>query len=36
LTELRRLGLQYAQGYLLCEPLDAESATDLMLERAQV
>jgi EAL domain-containing protein (putative c-di-GMP-specific phosphodiesterase class I) len=36
LTELRKLGMRYAQGYLLCEPLDAESATDLMLERAGV
>jgi EAL domain-containing protein (putative c-di-GMP-specific phosphodiesterase class I) len=36
LAELRRLGVRYAQGYLLCEPLDAESATELVLERAGI
>ncbi|MGH7502106.1 MAG: EAL domain-containing protein [Longimicrobiales bacterium] len=34
LAELRRLGIRHAQGYLLCEPLDAESASDLVMERA--
>ncbi|MCI0436295.1 MAG: EAL domain-containing protein [Gemmatimonadetes bacterium] len=35
LAEVRRLGARYAQGYLLCEPLDADAATDLVLERVQ-
>jgi diguanylate cyclase (GGDEF)-like protein/PAS domain S-box-containing protein len=33
LTELRRMGARYAQGYLFSEPLDPDSATDLVLER---
>jgi EAL domain-containing protein (putative c-di-GMP-specific phosphodiesterase class I) len=33
LSELRRLGVRYAQGYLFAEPLDPDSATDLVLER---
>ncbi len=35
LAEIRRLGARYAQGYLLCEPLDADTATDLVLERTR-
>jgi diguanylate cyclase (GGDEF)-like protein/PAS domain S-box-containing protein len=33
LGELRRMGSRYAQGYLFSEPLDPDSATDLVLER---
>jgi EAL domain-containing protein (putative c-di-GMP-specific phosphodiesterase class I) len=33
LGELRRMGARYAQGYLFSEPLDPDSATDLVLER---
>jgi diguanylate cyclase (GGDEF)-like protein/PAS domain S-box-containing protein len=32
-AELRRLGARWAQGYLFAEPLDPDSATDLVLER---
>jgi len=35
LSEVRKLGVRFAQGYLFCEPLDADSATDLMLERVR-
>jgi len=35
LGEVRKLGVRFAQGYLFCEPLDADSATDLVLERVR-
>jgi diguanylate cyclase (GGDEF)-like protein/PAS domain S-box-containing protein len=35
LSEVRKLGVRYAQGYLFCEPLDADPATDLVLERVR-
>jgi diguanylate cyclase (GGDEF)-like protein len=35
LAELRRMGARYGQGYLFSEPLDADSATDLVLERVR-
>lgn len=35
LTEVRKLGVRWAQGYLFCEPLDADPATDLVLERVR-
>lgn len=35
LTEARKLGVHFAQGYLFCEPLDAGTATDLVLKRVR-
>ena len=35
LSEVRKLGVRWAQGYLFSEPLDADPATDLVLERVR-